>query len=86
LADAAGQEHDDDPSYDDLPACGRLAHSYPLAFDKPLVARYVRFLCTPLEDKGMGISELQIFDRVEVSPWPTDIQLLEHTPMDAQVH
>ncbi|HUU91754.1 MAG TPA: discoidin domain-containing protein [Phycisphaerae bacterium] len=63
-------EHDDDPSYDDLPAGGRLAYSYPLAFDKPLSGRYVRLTCTRLDGKGLGLSELEVFDRVTVRPWP----------------
>ncbi|NQU22121.1 MAG: hypothetical protein HQ567_12630 [Candidatus Nealsonbacteria bacterium] len=63
-------EHDDDPSYDELPAGGRLAYSFPLVFDKRLSGRYVRFRCTPLEGKGLGLSELEVFDRVDVRPWP----------------
>ena len=63
-------EHDDDPSYEDLPASGRLAYSYPLIFSKPLSGRYVRFTCTALKGKGMGLSELEVFDRVNVAPWP----------------
>lgn len=59
-------EHDDSPQYEHLPATGRLAYSFPLAFDNPLPARYVRFTAAPLNGKGMGISELQVFDRVEV--------------------
>ncbi len=59
-------EHDDNPKYDQLPAGGRLAYSFPLVFDQPLSARYVRFSFTPLEDRGMGISELGVFDRVSV--------------------
>jgi hypothetical protein len=63
-------EHDDDPSYDRLPAGGRLAYSYPLVFGTPVLGRYVRFTCIPREGKGMGISELQVFDRVKVTAWP----------------
>ncbi len=69
-ADYEPWEHDDDPSYDTLPAAGRLAYSYPLAFDKPLAGRYVRFTCAPLHGKGMGLSELEVFDRVSVHPCP----------------
>jgi hypothetical protein len=39
----------------------------------------VRFLCTPLDGKGMGFSELQVFEQIEVSPWPADIQLPAQT-------
>jgi len=63
-------EHDDDPSYDELPAGGRLAYTFPLAFGKRLSGRYVRFVCTPLTGKGLGLSEVEVFDRVIVRPWP----------------
>ncbi len=64
-------EHDDDPDYDPLPAGGRLAYSFPQVFGRPRLGRYVRFICTPLPGRAMGISELEVFDRVEVTPWPT---------------
>ncbi len=54
-------EHDDDPSYKELPAAGRLAYPFPLVFDKRLSGRYVRFVCTPLDGKGLGLSELEVF-------------------------
>ncbi len=68
-------EHDDSPAYANLPAGGRLAYSFPLVFTPPLTGRYVRFVCTPLDGKGMGISELQVFEQVAASPWPADIRL-----------
>jgi hypothetical protein len=81
-ADYEPWEHDDDPSYADFPAGGRLAYSFPLVFEKPVEARHVRFLFTPLEGKGMGISELQVFDSVTVTPWPGGAIL----PTNAGVH
>jgi hypothetical protein len=69
-------EHDDDPSYAHLPAGGRLVYSYPLAVPKPVPGRYVRFLCTPQPGKGMGLSELQVYDQVKVTAWPQDIKLI----------
>jgi hypothetical protein len=63
-------EHDDSPEYADLPAGGRLAYSFPLAIAEPSAARYVRFVFIPQEEKGMGISELQVFDQVDVQPAP----------------
>lgn len=69
-------EHDDDPSYAHLPAGGRLAYSYPLVLEEPVEGRYVRFVFTPLEGRGMGISELQVFDSVTVTPWPGDVALV----------
>jgi hypothetical protein len=68
-------EHDDSPAYAGLPAGGRLAYSFPLVLTQPLTGRYVRFVCTPLDGKGVGISELQVFDQVAASPWPADIRL-----------
>jgi hypothetical protein len=61
-------EHDDSPMFNNLPAGGRLAYSYPLAFEEPCTGRYVRFICTPLEGRGMGLSEFEVFDKVEVLP------------------
>lgn len=63
-------EHDDDPKYSDLPAGGRLAYRYPLAFDEAVSGRFVRIICMPLKERGMGISEIEVFDSVEVSPAP----------------
>jgi hypothetical protein len=68
-------EWDDHAKFAGLPAGGRLAYGYPLAFPKPVTARYVRFAFAPLEGKGLGISELQAFARVEVAPWPAEIRL-----------
>jgi hypothetical protein len=72
-ADYEPWEHDDDPSYANLPASGRLAYSYPLIFEKPVAGRFVRFVFTPLEGRGPGISELQVFDAVTTTPWPGDV-------------
>ncbi|MCH5375859.1 MAG: hypothetical protein JJ992_17960, partial [Planctomycetes bacterium] len=68
-------EHDDDPTYADLPAGGRLAYSFPLVFEKPLRGRYVRFVCTPQEGRGMGLSELGVYRHVDSRLWPQDIVL-----------
>ena len=68
-------EHDDNPKYDDLPAGGRLAYSYPCVFDHALVGRYVRFVCTPLEKRGIGLSELSVYGQAEQQPWPNEIAL-----------
>jgi hypothetical protein len=73
-------EHDDSPAYASLPAGGRLAYSFPLIFDKPCTGLHVRFVCTPLDGKGMGISELQMFDHVDLSTWPTDVRLSDQAP------
>jgi hypothetical protein len=70
-ADYEPWEHDDSPVYVSLPACGRLAYSFPLVFAKPLTGRYVRFTCTLLDGRGMGLSELQVFERIDVLPWPS---------------
>jgi hypothetical protein len=61
-------EHDDSRRFNSLPAGGRLAYSYPLVIEEPCTGRYVRFVCTPLEGKGMGLSETEVFDQVRV--WP----------------
>ena len=74
-------EHDDNPKYNELPAAGRLAYRYPLTFEKPLTGRYVRIICTPLEGRGMGLSEIEIFDKVEVSPAPPLVAPLRHSSL-----
>lgn len=58
-------EHDDSPQYANLPAGGRLAYSYPLVFEQPIDGRYVQLVFTPLKGRGMGLSEIEIFDRVK---------------------
>ncbi len=71
-----------DPAYAGLPAAGRWAYSFPLVFAHPLAGRHVRFVFAPLDGRGMGVSELQVFKQIEVSPWPADIRLhatLPHT-------
>jgi len=73
-------EHDDSPRYSNLPARGRLAYSYPLALEEPCTGRYVRLVCTPLESRGMGLSEIEVFDQVEVSPAPPAVAPLALPP------
>jgi hypothetical protein len=68
-------EHDDNPRFADLPATGRLAYLYPLVLERTSSARYVRFVCTPQAGRGMGLSELQVFDHVDVTAWPAEIKL-----------
>jgi len=58
-------ERDDSPQYAHLPAGGRLAYSYPLAFEQSLSGRYVRFVFTPLQGRGMGLSEVEVFDEIK---------------------
>ncbi len=70
-------EYDQGWRYSSLPAGGRLAYSFPLVFKQKVNVRYVRFTCTPLEGKGLGVSELQVFDNVTVKPWPAEIWLPE---------
>lgn len=70
-------EYDDGLPYEKLPACGRLAYSYPLVFAKPATARYLRFVCTPQAGRGFGLSELAAYEQVEVRPWPHDVVLPE---------
>ena len=74
-------EYDDAPQYRKLPAGGRLAYSFPLLFERPLAGRYVRFTCTPQKGRGMGLSELSVYDGAEVRPWPMpEIVLTDKAP------
>lgn len=68
-------EYDRGWKYTGLPAGGRLAYSFPLALKTPIQGRYVRFVFSSQQDKGLGISELQVFDKVSVTPWPAEIWL-----------
>jgi len=70
-------EHDDDPDFEGLPAKGRLAFRYPLAFPRPLRGRFVRFAFEPLAGKGLGISELEVYDSVQVKDWPQEVWMEE---------
>jgi hypothetical protein len=74
-ADYEAWEHDDSPDYAKLPAGGRLAYTYPLVFDKPLRSRYIRFVCTPQTNRGLGLSELGVYGQAAIRPWPGDIKL-----------
>jgi hypothetical protein len=66
-------EHEDAPRFAHLPAGGRLAHTFPVILASPAGARFVRVTCVPLEGRGMGLSEIQVVERVEERPWPEDI-------------
>jgi len=68
-------EWDNHAKFAALPAGGRLVYAFPLAFKTSASARYVRFVFTPLKGRGLGISELQVYDRVNVAPWPVEIFL-----------
>jgi hypothetical protein len=70
-------EYDQGWKFAGLPAGGRLSYGFPKAFMKPLTGRFVRFTFTTLAGRGLGISELQVFDAVTVSPWPKGIWLPE---------
>jgi hypothetical protein len=58
-------EREDSPQYAHLPAGGRLAYSFPLPFEQSLRGRYVRLIFTPLQGRGMGLSEIEVFDEVK---------------------
>ncbi len=70
-------EHDDNPKYLNLPAGGRLAYRFPLAFDEPLTGRYVRFICAPLQGRGIGLSEVEVFDEVDIRRAPAIVAPFE---------
>lgn len=69
-ADYEPWEHDDDPTYEPLPAQGRLQYSFPLVFAEPMKGRFVRFTFKPQSGRGMGISEIQIFDAASAARVP----------------
>ena len=65
-ADFLPWEHDDSPQFAMLPAGGRLTYAYRIILDHPATARYVRV--TSVSQKGWGtlLSEIQVFDNVNV--------------------
>jgi RNA polymerase sigma factor (sigma-70 family) len=65
-ADHADWEQKDAPKYDALPAGGRLAYGYRIILEKPVPARYVRVTCACRKGWGLMLSEIQVFDKVEV--------------------
>ncbi len=73
-------EYDDHLDLAGLPAGGRQAYCFPLAFPRQS-GRMVRFVFTPREGKGMGISELEVYTRMQVADWPADITLPSIQPM-----
>ena len=65
-ADYVPWELDQAAIFDNLPAGGRLAYAYRVLFEHPVTARYVRITCSGRKGWGMLLSEVQVFDRVEV--------------------
>lgn len=76
-ADALLWEGADSPLYEHLPAGGIIDHQFHIPFGKPQRARYVRFRLTPPvgESAGIGLWELDVFDRLEKEPWRERIVL-----------
>jgi hypothetical protein len=69
----------DSPVYEHLPAGGIIGHNFPVIFEKALKTRYVRFRLSPpagTEGKaGIGLWELEVYDRIEKLPWSERIVL-----------
>ncbi|MDD4888654.1 MAG: hypothetical protein PHU85_01895 [Phycisphaerae bacterium] len=76
-ADESIWEGADSPLYDALPAGGILDHKFAIPFAKPVQARFVRFtLAAPTDKKaGIGLWELEVYDRLERRPWSPRLQL-----------
>jgi len=69
-ADYVPWELDQSALFDDLPAGGRLAYAYRVILDAPVDARFVRAVCRPRGGWGIVLSEVQVFDRVQVDRNP----------------
>ena len=65
-ADYVPWELDDAAQYASLPAGGRLHYGYRILLKKPVAARYVRVRCASRKGWGVLLSEIQVFDRVEI--------------------
>lgn len=76
-ADFPVWEGTDSPIYAELPAGGILDHKFPILFRKQAQARYVRFrLSSPTDPKaGIGLWELEVYDRIEKLPWDEHLLL-----------
>ncbi len=69
-ADYVPWELDQSAFFDELPAGGRLAYAYRVILDRPAEARYVRISCRPRSGWGMVLSEVQVFDAVQIDRNP----------------
>ncbi|MFO7899399.1 MAG: discoidin domain-containing protein [Planctomycetota bacterium] len=69
----------DSPVYEHLPAGGIIDFKFPVIFERPLDARYVRFrLAKPTRDAaGIGLWEIQVYDRINRTPWDERLRLPE---------
>lgn len=67
----------DSPIYEALPAGGMLCYRFPIVFDRPAEARYVRFRLDPPTDPraGIGLYEVDVWDRIEKLPWDERLAL-----------
>ncbi len=69
-ADYVPWELDESRQFASLPAGGRLAYAYRIIFEKPAAARYIRVKCEPRKGWGVLLSEIQVFDSVQVDKNP----------------
>ncbi|MFW6157934.1 MAG: discoidin domain-containing protein [Planctomycetota bacterium] len=69
----------DSPVYEHLPAGGIIDFKFPVIFERPVDARYVRFrLAKPAKNNaGIGLWEVQVYDRINRTPWDERLQLPE---------
>ena len=77
-ADYVPWELDQATIFDDLPAGGRLAYAYRILFSQPVHARYVRVSCAGRKGWGMLLSEVQVFDRVNLDTNVPPLVVLAH--------
>jgi hypothetical protein len=76
-ADFLPWEGVDSPLYDHLPAGGMTDFKFPVVFQAPAEARYVRFRLKPPADAnaGMGLWEVEVYDGIKREPWSNRIVL-----------
>jgi len=69
----------DAPLYDGLQAGGIIDYRFPIIFDQPAQARYVRFRMAPQDGgkAGIGLWELEVYDKIEKAPWDEHLRLPE---------
>jgi hypothetical protein len=70
----------DSARYADLPAGGILDFKFPVVFASARSARFVRFILTPSDAAGLGLWELEVYDRIAREPWSDRLVLPSPPP------
>ena len=61
--------HHDSPRYGEFPDYGLLGNYIFVPFERPVTARYVRFVAEAQRGNGLMFSEAHVYDSLEAIPW-----------------